>query len=570
VSTGHPASSREAALLVAAFLGLVAASAWLAGSHLDAPGLFYDEVIQAEPAVQFLLPDGRPVEAPGFTSVRFLGGWFPVMTQPYMGALKSQLLIPVFASFAATAETLRWTTLIWAWVGLALAMAWTRAVAGTGPALLAGALLAFDPSFLLVSRHDWGSSALGLVFRCGALVLATSGWRRRSSLRLLAAGVLVGLGLFNKIDFAIFGAAAALGLLAACPGTLWTALRREPRRLLPAGAGLAIGAAPLIAGLADAWSATRTLFERQGGAATDWDAKLHTLVSMLDGSYFHRMMLAGGDFDRMAQMDAAASNPFGWIFVGSAVFLAARALGRPEPKARVCRERTDADRVRIFVLVTAVLSGVGFLLTPGAERIHHAMNGYPFAEITVALAAVDLWRAAPRLLALRALAHGAAAAVATAALAGNLLVTTYTLATIQVTGGKGRWSNALARFGEELETEPGVVVVSLDWGLHGPLRFSSRELVTVEPIWKMSRPGMRAGMPWVHEGTPETVYLLYPDEFALFDFGAQLLAEIETLPPGSATVRQHVDGTGDVAFLSVRFARPHRLTYDRELEVRLR
>jgi hypothetical protein len=332
VSTGHPASSREAALLVAAFLGLVAASAWLAGSHLDAPGLFYDEVIQAEPAVQFLLPDGRPVEAPGFTSVRFLGGWFPVMTQPYMGALKSQLLIPVFASFAATAETLRWTTLIWAWVG------------------------AFDPSYLLVSRHDWGSSALGLVFRCGALVLATSGWRRRSGARLLAAGVLVGLGLFNKIDFAIFGAAAALGLLAACPGTLWTALRREPRRLLPAGAGLAIGAAPLIAGLADAWSATRTLFERQGGAATDWDAKLHTLVSMLDGSYFHRMMLAGGDFDRMAQMDAAASNPFGWIFVGSAVFLAARALGRPEPKARVCRERTDADRVRIFVLVTAVLS----------------------------------------------------------------------------------------------------------------------------------------------------------------------------------------------------------------------
>ena len=198
------------------------------------------------------------------------------------------------------------------------------------------------------------------------------------------------------------------------------------------------------------------------------------------------------------------------------------------------------------------------------------MNAYPFAEITVALAAVDLWRVAPRPLALRALTHGAAAAVATAALAGNLLVTAHTLATIQVTGGKGRWSNALARFGTELEAQPGVVVVSLDWGLHGPLRFSSRELVTIEPIWKMSRSGMRAGLPWVHEGTRETVYLFYPDEFALFDFGAQLLTKIETLPTSSAMVRQHLDGSGDVAFLSLRFARPHRLTYDRELEVRLR
>jgi hypothetical protein len=159
--------------------------------------------------------------------------------------------------------------------------------------------------------------------------------------------------------------------------------------------------------------------------------------------------------------------------------------------------------------------------------------------------------------------------VAAAVLAGNLLVCVRTLSTIRETGGKGRWSNALADFGRELEEESGVAVVSLDWGLYGPLRFSSRDLALTEAIWKMSRPGLRRG-PWVYEGNPQTVYLLYPPEYALFDFGASLLREIEALPPGSAQVRRHADAAGDLAFLSVRFAGRHRLVYDQNLEVRLR
>jgi hypothetical protein len=483
------------------------------------------------------------------------------MTQPYMGALKSQLLIPVFAVFGASTETLRLTTLIWGWLGLGLAMLWTRQIAGLGAAVWAGAFLASDPGFLLVSRHDWGAVTLGLIFRCGGLVLATWGWRRRRAGLLLAAGIAFGLGLFNKIDFAIFLVAAGIALLAAAPKTLWHTLRHEPRRALPLAVGFAIGATPLLVGVARVWDATRILFQKQGGAATEWDVKFQVLVSMLDGSYFHRMMLTGGDFDRMAAVEGAAASPFLWIFAASAIFLAARAWLRPE--------RSDAERAQVFVAVTAVASAAGFLLMPGAERIHHAMNAYPFAHLTVALAVVVVWRLVERPGAGRAVLHATAAAAAAAVLAGNLLVCTRTLSTIRETGGKGRWSNALADFGRELEGESGVAVVSLDWGLYGPLRFSSRDLVLTEAIWKMSRPRLRRG-PWVYEGGAQTVYLLYPPEYALFDFGASLLREIEALPPGSAQVRQHADAAGDLAFLSVRFAGPHRLVYDGKLEVRLR
>ena len=69
---------------------------------------------------------------------------------------------------------------------------------------------AFDPSFLFVSRHDWGSVALALVFRGGGLYLATTGWARASLVRLAAGGLLLGLGIYNKIDFAPFVAGAGL------------------------------------------------------------------------------------------------------------------------------------------------------------------------------------------------------------------------------------------------------------------------------------------------------------------------------------------------------------------------
>ena len=41
---------------------MCAIAAVLGARGLDAPGLYYDEVIQAEPAVQFLTPGGAPVD----------------------------------------------------------------------------------------------------------------------------------------------------------------------------------------------------------------------------------------------------------------------------------------------------------------------------------------------------------------------------------------------------------------------------------------------------------------------------------------------------------------------------
>jgi len=66
------------------------------------------------------------------------------------------------------------------------------------------------------------------------------------------------------------------------------------------------------------------------------------------------------------------------------------------------------------------------------------------------------------------------------------------------------------------------------------------------------------------------VYLVQTPAFQVFGAGAALLEALEGLPPGSATVREHAGGGGEVAFLSIGFARSHRLVYRGGFEVQLR
>jgi hypothetical protein len=91
----------------------------------------------------------------------------------------------------------------------------------------------------------------------------------------------------------------------------------------------------------------------------------------------------------------------------------------------------------------------------------------------------------------------------------------------------------------------------------------------VEPIWRLRR-AARPGGAWELEGGPGDVYLVSLPELAVFDFGGRFLDAVAALPRGAATVTPHRDREGDVAFLSVRIHRPHRLRYDGGFEVLLR
>jgi hypothetical protein len=540
--------SRAVWSVVLAWAALSTCALGFAGRNLDVPGLYYDEAIQATPAAEFLRPGGRPLQVPGARSAWLFGGWFPVLTQPYMGALKSQLLIPVFAAFGADSDVLRLTTLMWGCLALLAAMGLAARLFGAPVAIATGVLLASDPSFVFASRHDWGSGALALLLRCAGFAAVASAWPRRAAAPLFGAGLLLGLGIYNKIDFAAALAGAGLGAAAAVsPGRLVRDLRAAPRAVAALAAGLALGAAPILAALADVLAASRGMAHSAGARGSDFAEKLAAWRHVLDGSYFHRLLLSGGSFERMSLVPDAASGALLAVCLASAAWLALHCLRR-EREAGV-----------VFALVTALATFAALLAIPRASRIHHVLNVYPFPHLLVAVAAAALWR--ERRLALRALAVAGVGL----AVAGSLRVDGRVLATALETGGSGRWTGAVAELGRALP--PGVAVTSLDWGFDAPLRLLRPDLELDEPVWRMFG---APGATHVLRGEPGHVVLVWAPGFEVFPFGTALVAALRLLPPGAVEVTEHTDRLGAPAFVSVRFARRHELVYRGGFEVRLR
>jgi hypothetical protein len=113
--------------------------------------------------------------------------------------------------------------------------------------------------------------------------------------------------------------------------------------------------------------------------------------------------------------------------------------------------------------------------------------------------------------------------------------------------------------------------VSLDWGFDGPLRFAAPGLRADEPIWRLRAASRATDASVSLDGSSQHVYFVFEEEYAVFPFGARLLAALEASPAGFASVARHSDRLGEPAYRTVRIPFPHRLVYrgDR-VEVRRR
>jgi hypothetical protein len=559
----------------------------LAGTRLDLPGLNYDEVVQAEPAARLVFGEVQPLEIPGATHVHAFGRWLPVMTQPYMGALKSWALVPSIALFGTNAVALRATTLGFALIGLVFTLRFARALGGMPLACAFALLASTDPSLLFTARHDWGSFALGFALRAVALDLGLAAMRSGSRARALGAGLAAGLALYNKIDAALFfGAVGAAAVFARRFAPISPPDRAKPARpcasasspralLLAFALGALVGAAPLIASIDEALAATRHLGEASLRRPEDWAEKFSALVATLDGSYFERLMRAGGSFERIDEA-AVTALPFAPVALLVAlpylVWTAQRDRREPNSEAAVARGPLCGAALA-FLASSALLAQLAIFLMPRAVRIHHVLGSAPLPGLALAAALALPFGANARngtaARALAALAFGVIA-LANAVRIGEIQ------SVVGTSGGKGRWSSTLIRYAGELETDRASgrarSVVAFDWGLDLPLRYAHRALDASAPFWGLWSEPPASGIARF-EGGPSEVYLVYPERYAVFPFGSALHDAVRALPPDSTEIREHRDGDGEVTFLSLRILAPHTLVYRTapgRFEVRLR
>lgn len=195
---------------------------------LTGPG--HDEAAHAVVAARWILPHVRPNDT----------SWLPWMQSSYMGALKSWFFVPVFAVLGVSVESMRLTTLAFGAAAAAGLCLLAGTLYGWELGLTAGLLAASDPALILGASHDTGPAALSVALKVWGL-WACARWQRGGNRAwLVAAGVLFGMGVWDKSHFLWFLIAFAV--------MVPFALGRRPtsREMSPLLAGLVVGAAPWL------------------------------------------------------------------------------------------------------------------------------------------------------------------------------------------------------------------------------------------------------------------------------------------------------------------------------------
>ena len=535
-----PKLKRELSLLLIGWLILTAIIVGVGWQNLSAPGLFYDEAIYAGLTKDFLTGHAAGGHMPGTSTTTVLGGPFPVFVQPYLGALKCWLLIPIFKLFGSTLAVLRGANLFFSASALLIFMLWTWRLLGLAEALLAGALLACDPSYFFLGVLDWGSLLPSLLCRFGGFFLILLAWRRQHAGLALAAGFIFGLGFFNKIDFGVILAGTSLAALCVYAKSISTSLRAKPGTALSAVAGFLIGAGPILAIFRVILS---TVFSKSAPHNPgEFTEKFNTLHAMYDGSYFYRLMDAGGMFDKMYLTSAPVWTPFG-IVVVIAIFilLADIVFGAKEDPGRPAKR---------FILLSALFITIGALILPGAVRIHHTTMVYPFPHLLIAAACVTVWRGSWKGRLTKRSFRELVILVAVILIVCNFISVQRTERLIGQTGGRGWWSNSPMEFAVKFKNRSDLTVSSLDWGFNEQLEFLTAGPRLEEPFWQAAF----GGQPDLPRDSKH-VYLAHPPEYSLSPLGSQFMESVRR-QNNNALIIPWRDKQGTIVFYSITFTSP--------------
>jgi hypothetical protein len=458
-----PEGSRRATSLVWAFVAFVSTCYYVAYNLrlAGASGLYYDELIQVAPAMEFLHPSGNSPWS-GTGPVIGIGSHrLALMTMPYIGAVKQVLLMPVLAIWGASPLSIRGATILGGLVAVLLTYGAGRllAPANRSVAAIAVVLLTCDPAFSFYTRIDYGPTVVMTIAKlavldCGLL------WARSGRIRwVVGCGLAAGIGVYDKSNFVWI--LVALGGAAIATRSGWLRRHINLRVVVSWFAGFLAGSLPFwwfnLSGLA---FPTLESTRQNTDVASGLVGRLRERVTMLGDVLTGRVVGPPGGVRLLGHQ--------WWIvaLVSVALALVIAALSS-EPRVRALA------RSLAFLVTAIALVVVAATLTPGGFAGHHLILTYPFPHLALAVAVTIFWRAARQPGAVRGVSRVLFAGTAVVVVAIALLgVRTNAVAAraFEQTGGVGNWSDAPRRAIPLIDAvQSSKPLLAADWGISLPL-----------------------------------------------------------------------------------------------------
>ena len=218
---------------VVGLLAIVLVYLALATHRIARPGLYYDEMLFVGPATH---------KSP---YLKCFG--LPLLTFPYIGALKAWLYTPIFGFFGVSPMTVRLPVILVACGTLVVQYLFVRRALGPGWATAFTAACSIHPGFVFLTKVDWGPVSLMFFFKSLCLLLLFSWFRSDKTFPWFFFGACL-LGFFDKFNFVWFLVALAIATPVIYGRELLAKIRQIPRRLL-----LISGGGVALVGLLASW-----------------------------------------------------------------------------------------------------------------------------------------------------------------------------------------------------------------------------------------------------------------------------------------------------------------------------
>ena len=495
----------------------------LAAQTILLPGIYGDEVLQAVGSLHFLR--GTSPEIVQVSSIEIANRAFPVMTLPYLGSLQSWLLLIPFGLVGASVPVMRLSFVLVGLIPLALTFRVARQLFGGSVAAATTLLLATDASYIFSSRSDNGPMLVMLICKLAVMSTVISWWRRGQATSRFAGCFFVGLGLYDKLNFAWFLAALTLATAALYARPVWLRAKRlRASQWAESGMWAMLGAIPLAYYLIlGGWQAVLGGLQRLDASKTSmfgnrntdvWHALALRLSQLWD-------VLAGNkllDFymDSVRGMDQhvpylttrglfdASLFPLTTLFAIAGILI----LG--------LIKRNAEWRKLIWLIAQASLMFVFSLRTLTQLSYHHLFILYPIPHLlsgwlltqTKYLLNTTRLRTARHLQAVLFLPVFAMALINSGATQKNYEV-------LRETGGIGNWSDSIYPVAHYFENDPRTLI-ALSWGINFNIAFLSEGKLNVQEHWReyLESRAYDSKMAQLIQ-QPNQVYLMLQPEFAL-------------------------------------------------------
>jgi 4-amino-4-deoxy-L-arabinose transferase-like glycosyltransferase len=466
----------------------------LAGRCIWLPGIYYDEVIQAIPAIAALKGgvDGPLIQVEG--SVIWLGGHpFPLLVLPYLGSTQAAVLTLAFTVAGISVPVIRWTFIALGAIPLVLIFFFMRRLFGTGTALLSTLLLCMDPTYIFSLRSDNGPTAAMMICSMGTLWLLIAWWQTHKPAYLLTGAFLCGFGLYDKVNFVWFLGALAISVIAVYPHGVWNRVKRlRWHTWLGAVACFCMGASVLLVytiltrggpfrGLLHLVSEKTAFGVSNANLLSNLVWRMKSLFGLLSGYEildFYTSTFSGYHYPYSRGLFPTTALP--WL-VGLAVL-----IGSIQAVLRV-RWGLDLRKALFLFLLSALVVGAS-IITPTNLMYHHLLVAYSFLPLLVAHFVMTIpdivgtWRLGEQQSRLsKSVGWIVGAVVVLIVLATEFGVVTNYYRVLRETGGIGMWSDAIYELADYLEGDDRTVAC-MDWGINlNLLALSEGELRTLEP-----------------------------------------------------------------------------------------